>query len=122
MSGIPSDVDAINPDSPTEGGGTLICFSHLRWNFVYQRPQHLMSRFARDRKVIVWEEPIHDAPSATLDTHVCDCSGVTILTPHLPAGLSRHEETETLRALLDGETPEWRTDLFTEQLMDIQKK
>ena len=85
MSGIPSDVDAINPDSPTEGGGTLICFSHLRWNFVYQRPQHLMSRFARDRKVIVWEEPIHDAPSATLDTHVCDCSGVTILTPHLPA-------------------------------------
>ena len=102
MSGIPSDVDAINPDSPTEGGGTLICFSHLRWNFVYQRPQHLMSRFARDRKVIVWEEPIHDAPSATLDTHVCDCSGVTILTPHLPAGLSRHEETETLRALLDG--------------------
>ena len=72
-----------------EGGGTLICFSHLRWNFVYQRPQHLMSRFARDRKVIVWEEPIHDAPSATLDTHVCDCSGVTILTPHLPAGLSR---------------------------------
>ena len=90
MSGIPSDVDAINPDSPTEGGGTLICFSHLRWNFVYQRPQHLMSRFARDRKVIVWEEPIHDAPSATLDTHVCDCSGVTILTPHLPAGLSRH--------------------------------
>ncbi|MBH0014511.1 hypothetical protein I6F66_20905, partial [Pseudoalteromonas sp. NZS100_1] len=61
-----------------------------------------MSRFARDRKVIVWEEPIHDAPSATLDTHVCDCSGVTILTPHLPAGLSRHEETETLRALLDG--------------------
>jgi UDP-galactopyranose mutase len=26
---------------------TLVCFSHLRWDFVYQRPQHLMSRFAR---------------------------------------------------------------------------
>lgn len=25
---------------------TLVCFSHLRWNFVYQRPQHLMTRFA----------------------------------------------------------------------------
>jgi UDP-galactopyranose mutase len=25
---------------------TLVCFSHLRWNFVFQRPQHLMSRFA----------------------------------------------------------------------------
>ena len=30
---------------------TLICFSHLRWDFVYQRPQHLMSRFARQGRV-----------------------------------------------------------------------
>ena len=36
---------------------TLICFSHLRWNFVFQRPQHLMSRFAEARRVIFWEEP-----------------------------------------------------------------
>ena len=27
---------------------TLVCFSHLRWDFVFQRPQHLMSRFARE--------------------------------------------------------------------------
>ena len=25
----------------------LLCLSHLRWDFVFQRPQHLMSRFAR---------------------------------------------------------------------------
>ena len=31
-------------------GHTLVCFSHLRWNFVFQRPQHLMSRFAEDRR------------------------------------------------------------------------
>jgi UDP-galactopyranose mutase len=36
----------------------LICFSHLRWDFVYQRPQHLMSRFAKDRRVFFIEEPI----------------------------------------------------------------
>jgi glycosyltransferase involved in cell wall biosynthesis len=36
---------------------TLICFSHLRWNFVYQRPQHLMSRFAKTMRVIFIEEP-----------------------------------------------------------------
>ncbi|HYJ83423.1 MAG TPA: hypothetical protein VEW26_11370, partial [Allosphingosinicella sp.] len=36
---------------------TLICFSHLRWNFVFQRPQHLMSRFAETGRVIFWEEP-----------------------------------------------------------------
>ncbi len=29
----------------------LICFSHLRWNFVFQRPQHLMTRIARERRV-----------------------------------------------------------------------
>jgi UDP-galactopyranose mutase len=36
----------------------LICFSHLRWDFVYQRPQHLMSRFARKGRVFFVEEPI----------------------------------------------------------------
>ncbi|MBD0284551.1 MAG: glycosyltransferase family 1 protein [Flavisolibacter sp.] len=42
----------------------LICFSHLRWNFVFQRPQHLLSRFARYTRVFFIEEPIyHDAPA-----------------------------------------------------------
>ena len=44
---------------------TLICFSHLRWNFVFQRPQHLMSRFAREMNVIYWEEPVDIGPSET---------------------------------------------------------
>ena len=45
---------------------TLLCFSHLRWNFVFQRPQHLMSRFAQEMDVIYWEEPVdigeHETP------------------------------------------------------------
>ncbi len=36
----------------------LVCLSHLRWDFVYQRPQHLMSRFARQRRVFFIEEPV----------------------------------------------------------------
>src|SRR5678815_135389 len=55
--GVPvvSETEHSDPNSqPT----TLVCFSHLRWNFVFQRPQHLMSRFARDMAVIYWEEPI----------------------------------------------------------------
>jgi len=36
----------------------LICLSHLRWNFVFQRPQHLMSRFAKVRRVFFVEEPV----------------------------------------------------------------
>ena len=42
------------PQSPP-----LIVYCHLRWDFVWQRPQQLMSRFARDRKVYFIEEPIH---------------------------------------------------------------
>tara|TARA_R110002020_G_scaffold85914_1_gene211597 strand:+ start:23831 stop:24952 length:1122 start_codon:yes stop_codon:yes gene_type:complete len=36
----------------------IIVFSHLRWNFVYQRPQHILSRLSRYYNIIVIEEPI----------------------------------------------------------------
>ena len=39
----------------------LVCFSHLRWDFVWQRPQQLMTRFARDRRVYFVEEPVYAA-------------------------------------------------------------
>src|SRR5580704_5931083 len=38
----------------------IITFSHLRWDFVYQRPQHLLSRMASSRRVIFIEEPVFD--------------------------------------------------------------
>lgn len=38
----------------------FVVFSHLRWDFVFQRPQHLLSRFARTHRVIFIEEPIRD--------------------------------------------------------------
>src|SRR4029078_11474989 len=43
----------------------IITFSHLRWNFVYQRPQHVLTRLARKRRVFFIEEPAHD-PSGVL--------------------------------------------------------
>ena len=36
----------------------LVCLSHLRWGFVYQRPQHLLSRFAKQQRVFFIEEPV----------------------------------------------------------------
>jgi UDP-galactopyranose mutase len=42
----------------------LVVLSHLRWGFVYQRPQHLLSRLARTRRVFFIEEPIADASAA----------------------------------------------------------
>lgn len=38
----------------------LVVFSHLRWNFVWQRPQHLLTRLAADRRVYFIEEPVHE--------------------------------------------------------------
>ncbi|RZJ83522.1 MAG: glycosyltransferase family 1 protein [Chryseobacterium sp.] len=35
----------------------LLCFSHLSWNFVYQRPQHLLTRFSQNYRVFYFEEP-----------------------------------------------------------------
>ena len=36
----------------------IICLSHLRWDFVFQRPQHLLSRFTQNGRVFYFEEPI----------------------------------------------------------------
>ncbi len=60
----------------------VVCFSHLRWDFVYQRPQHLMSRFARGSRVFFIEEPIHDAAEDRIDV-INSESSVYRLIPHL---------------------------------------
>lgn len=64
----------------------LVCFSHLRWDFVYQRPQHLLSRCARERRVFFIEEPIYGNGSMRLDVRETE-SGVYVVVPYLPEGL-----------------------------------
>lgn len=66
--------------------GDLLCFSHLRWNLVFQRPQHLMTRFARELRVFFVEEPVlgnGSGPSLHLERTP---DGVTVVTPHLAHG------------------------------------
>ena len=62
---------------------TLIVFSHLRWDHVYQRPQHLMSRLADHYHVVFIEEPVHDEGTARFD---CLPQGphLDVLRPHTP--------------------------------------
>ena len=62
-----------------------------------------MSRFARDRRVIVFEEPMAapDGAEASLDLRLDETSGVSVATPRLPGGLSPHETEAALRSLLD---------------------
>lgn len=64
----------------------LVCFSHLRWDFVYQRPQHLLSRCATERRVFFIEEPIFANSSMRLEVRETDC-GVHVVVPQLPEGL-----------------------------------
>ena len=64
----------------------LVCFSHLRWDFVFQRPQHLLTRCARDRRVFFIEEPIYGNGSMRLDVRESD-AGVHVVVPQLPEGL-----------------------------------
>lgn len=35
----------------------IIVMSHLRWNFVHQRPQHLLSRLAAHYRILFFESP-----------------------------------------------------------------
>ncbi|HUS10789.1 MAG TPA: glycosyltransferase family 1 protein [Pyrinomonadaceae bacterium] len=79
----------------------LVCFSHLRWDFVYQRPQHLLSRAARTRRVFVVEEPIFDNGSMRLDINERN-DGVHVVVPHLPDGLSSEIARQAvLRKMVD---------------------
>ena len=101
--GVPVEYEA-EPSAADPKPATLICFSHLRWNFVFQRPQHLMSRFARDMDVIFWEEPIEIAPKETAYLKIReaeDAPGVRIVVPHLPQDMPQDAREAALTRLLD---------------------
>ena len=78
----------------------LICLSHLRWGFVYQRPQHLLSRFANVTRVFFVEEPISSGGDARLEIRVDSESGVYIVTPHLAQGMPQEQFDSTQQMLL----------------------
>lgn len=107
---------ASNPPAPEQLAGSniphpptdLICFSHLRWHFVTQRPQHLLTRAARIYRVFFWEEPIwHGAGEVDWSASLVAGAQLEIvevaptlwvLRPHLTEGL---DSESTQRALLD---------------------
>ena len=45
----------------------IIVHCHLRWDFVWQRPQQILSRLARNHPVLFVEDPVHDLGPARLD-------------------------------------------------------
>jgi glycosyltransferase involved in cell wall biosynthesis len=61
----------------------LIVFCHLRWDFVLQRPQHLLSRLARHWHVLLVEEPVADDGAPWLERST-PLPNLDVLRPHLP--------------------------------------
>jgi UDP-galactopyranose mutase len=74
------------------GGFDLVCLSHLRWDFVYQRPQHLLSRCARRRRVFFVEEPVY-GEGPRLEVRRTE-EGVLLAVPHLPESARGRREGE----------------------------
>lgn len=79
----------------------MIVFSHLRWNFVYQRPQHLLTRFQRTRDVHFWEEVVFEPREEPELRISIAAGGVQVITPLLPPGMTDRVIQLTVRSLLD---------------------
>ena len=79
----------------------LICLSHLRWDFVFQRPQHLMTRFARSRRVYYFEEPVFASGATPALHHRKTPQGPVIVVPHLPSGMKPADVRSVLEALFE---------------------
>lgn len=76
----------------------LVCFSHLRWRFVTQRPQHLLTRASKVFDVLFVEEPVFGDWDIGLRIEVVD--GIRLAVPHLPTGLSEQDRDSALEALI----------------------
>ena len=104
----------------------LIVFSHLRWDFVYQRPQHLLKRSAQDRRVFFVEEPVFDNGSMCLDVSERE-NNLKVVVPHLPEGLcSEVAKTAVLhdmvlRMLVDHDIHQYVAWYYTPMALDFTR-
>ena len=70
----------------------IVVFSHLRWGFVWQRPQQFLSRFAKKHQVLFIEEPFFDRPEGSDPevTYHRVMPNVTVACPHVPGSWNRN--------------------------------
>jgi len=78
----------------------LVCFSHLRWDFVFQRPQHLLSRFAKKQRVFFIEEPVCFEGSSHFRVDKRE-DGLHVVQPHIQEGTHSERIDEILKEELN---------------------
>lgn len=88
--------------SSPDGALNIVCFSHLRWDFVFQRPQHLLSRLAAERRVFYWEEPLLEEVDVPHVRRLEREGGVVVLQPVIHPGKPNDEVQDEVRTLLAG--------------------
>jgi len=88
----------------------LVCFCHLRWGFVFQRPNHLLSRFSKQQRVFFIEEPIFYDGEDKLQIENYN-ENLFVVTPHIKSGLPEEEVHQRQRKFISS--------LFTN--MNIQR-
>ena len=82
----------------------VICFSHIKWNFVYQRPQHLLSMCAADKRVFFIEEPQYDDKGKSDFYEINkpeESTNLWVISLHLSTETPGDKRNHTLQALLD---------------------
>ncbi|MFN3792710.1 glycosyltransferase [Massilia sp.] len=86
---------------------TLIVFCHLRWDFVFQRPQHLMTRLAEHYDILFVEEPVYSEGQAYLKKTAV-APNITVCQPHtaIHAPGFHDDQIPTLQTLLADLVPE----------------
>jgi len=88
----------------------LVCFSHLRWGFVFQRPNHLLSRFSKHQRVFFIEEPIFYEGEDKLQIENYN-ENLFVVTPHMKNKPSEQHVAKQQKKFIDN--------LFTN--MNIEK-
>jgi glycosyltransferase involved in cell wall biosynthesis len=101
ITGQTKNFNGLIDEVPARFPSTLVCFSHLRWNFVYQRPQHLLSRFATRFNVFFVEEPYYDAAGEANLSFALQDEDLWVVTPHLPAGTNEEDANRLQKRMLD---------------------
>ncbi|WP_400193506.1 glycosyltransferase family 1 protein [Hymenobacter sp. B81] len=99
--------DIVSPEQDVPAHKTplpdLVCFAHLHWDFVWQRPQHLLSRFARHTRVFYVEEPCTHFEDTQmqpwLEIKDREQGHLKVVVVHLPGGLSE-EAADAVQAEL----------------------
>jgi beta-glucosidase/6-phospho-beta-glucosidase/beta-galactosidase len=92
------EVETFVDDAKSTDRYGIVVFSHLRWGFVWQRPQQFLSRFAKKHPILFIEEPFFDRPEGAepdLTFHRV-MPNVTVMCPHVPASFARNPKLPTL--------------------------